>query len=135
MCDTRGFVQKQPIAFCVVAENLSVTAPVKGIVHLTLHFVMREVLVQYVAEKLQRKSAVAFSLKRIANLLNQGHVGKNRVSEDLLAGRDIRFGELLAGRGNLDVSLARLDETEQHRLFHNREQIVDFHQQIFGKVI
>src|SRR5579864_3604158 len=74
VAQTHCFVHVQPVAFRVVAEQLSVAAPIQRGLKLTLGLILWKVLIENVAEEFQRKFMVRLSLKCVTDLVDQRDV-------------------------------------------------------------
>ena len=79
--NTRAFVQQQSIRLRIVSENLRVSTPIQGRLELKSNVILRKVLIEDIAEKLQRDRPVGLSLQRVSNLLNQRDVTKNSIAK------------------------------------------------------
>ena len=71
-------------------------------------------------------------LQHAADVGGERHIGQKLALEELLAVVRARFGELLAGIGELDVAAFDLGEVQHLQRLGDREQIVDFHLQLVG---
>src|SRR5579864_2821839 len=67
VAQTHCFVQVQPIAFRVVAKQLSVATPIQRCLKLTMGLILCKVLVENVAEEFQRKFMIRLSFQCVAN--------------------------------------------------------------------
>src|SRR5579864_3238621 len=130
-----GFVEQEAVGFGVVGEDFGVAAPVQGGVDLALRVFLGEVFIQNVAKEFQRHGAVRLSLKSLLDLLNQGDVAQDGLAKELFSGGDVGFGEFFSRWSDLDVSLSGSCEAEHDRFVDDGEEIVDFHEQLFGQVV
>ena len=101
-----AFVQQQSIRLRIESENLRISTPIQCSVELALNVLLREVLVQHVAEKFQGDRPVRLPLQRVSNLLNQRDVTKSRIAKQFLARADICVREFFSRRSNLNVALS-----------------------------
>src|ERR1035438_7988529 len=80
-----GFVrlmEYQPVTFGIVREDVPVPAPVQRRFDLPFHVGVRELLLQEVAEELQRQRVVGLAYQSTVHLLEQGDTSQNSLTEE-----------------------------------------------------
>src|SRR5208282_6569995 len=110
-----GLGEDQPVRFAIEVENLSVAAPVHGGFKLPLDFILAEVLVEDVVEKLLGNGAIGLGVKDAVDLLQDHDVLKSSLAEKNFAGEDVGFRETSALGGDLDIAFFQCGEAEQNR--------------------
>ena len=78
---------------------------------------------------------IALVVQRTGDLAQQQHVLERRLAEELLLLQNLRLRKLPALRRDHDISLADLQEAQNLRSFHNRQQVVDLERQLVGQLV
>src|SRR5271154_544854 len=108
------FGEHQAMRFPIKIKNLSVAAPVHSRIKLSLHFILTEVLVEDVVEKLLGNGAISLGVQDAVDLLQNHDVFKRGLTEKNLAREDVSFRKGCALGGDLDIALFQCGESEQH---------------------
>src|ERR1039458_2514903 len=72
----------QPVTFGIVREDVAVPAPIQRRFDLPLYFDVGELLLQEVAEELQRQRVVGLAKQSTVHLLEQGDTSQNSLTEE-----------------------------------------------------
>src|ERR1035441_139710 len=75
-------MEYQPVTLGIVREDVPVPAPIQRRFDLPLHVGVRELLLQEVAEELQRQRVVGLANQGTVHLLEQGDTSQNRLTEE-----------------------------------------------------
>src|SRR5271157_2147922 len=130
-----GLGENQPVRFAIKVENFSVAAPIHGGIELPPHFILAEVLVENVVEKLLRNGVIRLGMQDAVDLLQDHDVLKRGLAKENLAGEDIGFGEASALGCDLDIAFLQGGEAEQHRGLDDRKQVFGIHDEDFGETM
>src|SRR5271166_6624367 len=112
--------QRHAVAFRIVGKNVGVAAPVQSRIELPLNLVLGKVLIENIAEELERHGMVCLVLQGRYHLLQESDVGKGRFAEQILPRRNVSFSKLLPFRSDFNITLIRLSETEQRCSLYDR---------------
>src|SRR5215469_4900968 len=125
--------QYEAPARCVEVEDFGVTSPRDCRLKLPHALFLAELLVEHVEEEVFRYGVVALGFERAANLPEQQNIADRRVAEQFLLPKDLRICELFTLRRNGCVAFLDLQEAEQLRGFHDRQQVVDLERKVIGE--
>src|ERR1035441_723369 len=92
-------MEYQPVTFAIVREDVPVPAPVQRRFDLPFHVGVRELLLQEVAEELQRQRVVGLAYQSTVHLLEQGDASQNRLTEESFSRANVGSRERFATRG------------------------------------
>src|SRR5208337_2517492 len=92
-------------------------------------------LVKHVEEELLGDGVIALGFEGPVNLPEQQHVGNGRVAEEFLLPQNLGIGKLSTVRRDDGIALFHLQEAQQLRRIHNRQQVVYLKGQVVGQPI
>jgi hypothetical protein len=96
----------------IEVENLSVAAPVHGSFELAPYFVLAEVLIEDIVEKLLGDGVVRLGVQDSVDLLEDNDMVKRGLAKKNLAGEDVCLRETSALSSNLNIAFFQGGETE-----------------------
>src|ERR1039457_4038994 len=98
-------MEDEPVTLGIVPDDVPVPAPIQRRFDLPLYFYVRELLVQEVAEELQRQRVVGLAYQSTAHLLEQGDTSQNSLTEESLSRANVGPRERFATGGDLHISV------------------------------
>src|ERR1017187_3221030 len=106
-------MEHQPVTFGIVREDVPVPAPIQRCFDLPLYFDVRELLLQEVAEELQRQRVVGLAYQSTVHLLEQGDTSQNSLTEESFSRANVGSRERFATGGDLDIPALGFREAQQ----------------------
>src|ERR1035441_8466009 len=128
-------MEYQPVTLGIVREDVPVPAPIQRRFDLPLYFDVRELLLQEVAEELQRQRVVGLAYQSTVHLLEQGDTSQNSLTEESFSRAYVGSGEGFATGGDLHISTLGFREAQQGRGLHDGQKIVHFQAEFVGELI
>src|SRR6266566_2696511 len=95
----------------IIIKNLGIASPLDGGFELPAGFLLAEVLVEQIAEKVLAERAVGFGLEGLFHLPEQRHIGEGGLAEDGFAGLNVGLGEGIAFRRDNGIALLHAKQT------------------------
>src|ERR1039457_3152649 len=106
-------MEYQPVTLGIVREDVPVPAPIQRRFDLPLYFDVRELLLQEVAEELQRQRVVGLAYQSTVHLLEQGDTGQNSLTEESFSHANFGARERFATGRDLDIPALGFREAQQ----------------------
>src|ERR1035438_3877099 len=128
-------MEYQPVTLGIVREDVPVPAPIQRRFDLPLYFDVRELLLQDVAEELQRQRVVGLAKQSTVHLLEQGDTSQNSLTEESFSRANTGSRERFATGGDRHISALGFREAQQSRGLHDGQEIVHFQAEFVGELI
>src|ERR1017187_6376657 len=128
-------MEYQPVTLGIVREDVPVPAPIQRRFDLPLYFDVRELLVQEVAEELQRQRVVGLAYQSTVHLLEQGDASQNSLTEESFSRANVGSRERFATGGDRDISTLGFREAQQGCGLYDGQKIVHFRAEFVGELI